>query len=112
MFLYFVCTSDEERHKKCKRDSILSQWVRLSPLCTVAAIGILYKPQMIDDGDCGAIWWNEDWQGKPKYSEKTYSSAILSTINPTWPDPGSNPGRRSGKLATNRLSYGAAQTRQ
>jgi hypothetical protein len=28
--------------------------------------------------------------------------------NPTWPDPGSNPGRRDGKSATNRLSYGAA----
>jgi hypothetical protein len=30
------------------------------------------------------IWWNEDWQGKPKYSERTYSSATLSTTNPTW----------------------------
>jgi hypothetical protein len=28
--------------------------------------------------------------------------------NPTWPDPGLNPGRRVGKPATNRLSYGAA----
>jgi hypothetical protein len=37
-------------------------------------------------------WWNEDWQGKPKNSEKTCPSAILSTTNPTWPDPGSNPG--------------------
>jgi hypothetical protein len=37
------------------------------------------------------IWWNE-WQGKPKYSEKTC------------PDPG----RRGGKPATNRFSYGAA----
>jgi hypothetical protein len=32
----------------------------------------------------------------------------LSTTNPTWADPGSNPGRRGGKSATNRLSYGAA----
>jgi hypothetical protein len=32
----------------------------------------------------------------------------LSTTNPTWPDPGSNPGRRGGKPATNRLSYDAA----
>jgi hypothetical protein len=30
--------------------------------------------------------------------------------NPTLPYPGLNPGRRSGKLATNRLSYGAAGT--
>jgi hypothetical protein len=54
------------------------------------------------------IWWNEDWQGKSKYSEKTCPSATLSTTNPTWPYPGSNPGRRGGKPATNRLSYGAA----
>jgi hypothetical protein len=28
--------------------------------------------------------------------------------NPTWPDPDLNPGRRDGKPATNRLSYGVA----
>jgi hypothetical protein len=32
----------------------------------------------------------------------------LSTTNPTWPDPCANTGRRDGKPATNRLSYGAA----
>jgi hypothetical protein len=42
-------------------------------------------------------WWNEDWQGKPKYSEKTCPSATFFTTNPTWPDPGANPGRRGGK---------------
>jgi hypothetical protein len=57
------------------------------------------------------IWWNEDWQAKPKYSEETCPSATLSTTNPTWPDPGWNPGRRGGKPATNRLSYGAAMRR-
>jgi hypothetical protein len=55
------------------------------------------------------IWWNEDWQGKPKYSEKTCPSATLSTTESTWPDPGANPSRRGGKPATNRLSYGAAR---
>jgi hypothetical protein len=49
-----------------------------------------------------------DWQGNPKYSEKTCPSATLSTTNRIWPDPGSNPGRRGGKPATNRLSYCAA----
>jgi hypothetical protein len=53
------------------------------------------------------ILWNE-WQGKPKYSEKTCPDATLSTTNPTWPDPGLNPGRRGRKPATNRFSYGAA----
>jgi hypothetical protein len=33
---------------------ILSE-VRLSPLGTAATIGLLYQPQMIDDGDCGAV---------------------------------------------------------
>jgi hypothetical protein len=30
-----------------------------------------------------SIWWNEDWQGKPKYSEETCPSVTLSTTNPT-----------------------------
>jgi hypothetical protein len=29
--------------------------VRLSPLGTAATTGLLYQPQKIDDGDCGAI---------------------------------------------------------
>jgi hypothetical protein len=40
------------------------------------------------------ICWNEDWQGKLKYSETTHPSATLSTTNPTWPDPESNLGRQ------------------
>jgi hypothetical protein len=52
-------------------------------------------------------WWNDDWQGKPKYSEKTCPNASLSTTNPTC-CPEANPGRRGGKPATNRLSYGTA----
>jgi hypothetical protein len=54
------------------------------------------------------IRWNEDWHGKPKYSEKTHPSATLSTTDPTWPDPGSNLGCCSGKPATNCFSYGMA----
>jgi hypothetical protein len=55
--------------------------------------------------------WNENWQGKPKYSEKTCPNAMFSTTNPTWPDLESNSGRRGGKPATNRLSYGTAYIR-
>jgi hypothetical protein len=51
------------------------------------------------------IWWNENWQGKPKYSKKTCPSATLSTTNPTWPDRRSNTGRYCRKPATNRLRY-------
>jgi hypothetical protein len=42
-------------HVKCEALSfliILSE-VRLNPLGTAATIGLLYQPQMIDDGDCG-----------------------------------------------------------
>jgi hypothetical protein len=63
---------------------------------------------MVDNGDCGAI-------GGPKFGRRNQStrrrpapSATLSTTNPTWPDPSSNPGRRCGKPATNHFSYDTA----
>jgi hypothetical protein len=46
--------------------------------------------------------------GEPKYSEKTCPSAALCTTNPTC-CPDANPGRRGGKPATNRFSYGTAR---
>jgi hypothetical protein len=85
---------------------LLVSWggVRLSPLGTSATPWpILPAPE-----DRLWMWssrWSENWQGKPKCSEKTYLSATLFT-NPTWPNLGSNPDRRDGKPATNRLSYG------
>jgi hypothetical protein len=39
---------------------------------------------------------------------KTCPSATLSTTNPTWTNPGSNPGLRGERPATNRLSHGTA----
>jgi hypothetical protein len=39
---------------------------------------------------------------------KTSPSATLSTTNPTWTDPGSNPGLRGGRPAANCLSHGTA----
>jgi hypothetical protein len=47
---------------------------------------------MTDDDYFWNNWWNENWQGKPKYSEKTYPSAILSTIKSHMIDPVTNPG--------------------
>jgi hypothetical protein len=80
-------------------------------LGTAATTGLLYQARMIGDRWLWRNWWNKDWQGKPKYSEKTCPSATLSTTHPTWLNPGLNPGRRGGKPATNRLSYGAARIR-
>jgi hypothetical protein len=57
---------------------------------------------MIDE--YGAFGGLRIGRGNPKYSEKTCSSATLSTTNPIRPDLGSNPGHHGGKLATNHLS--------
>jgi hypothetical protein len=62
----------------------------------------------MDDDECGAIN-GMIGRRKPKYTDKTCPSAALSTTNPTQLDPCSNPGRRCGKPATNRLSFGAAK---
>jgi hypothetical protein len=72
----------------------------------------LVRRQLIGPDD-GLWWmwsspWNENWQGKPKYSEKTCPSATSSTTNPPWTDLGSNSGSRREKPATNHLSYGTA----
>jgi hypothetical protein len=45
---------------------------------------------------------------KLKHSEEICPNATLSTTNLSWTDLGSNPDRRSGKPATNRLNYGTA----
>jgi hypothetical protein len=89
--------------------SLLVPWggVRVSPLGTSTTNWPIVAP----DHRWRWMWssqWNDNWQGKPKYSEKFFPSATLSTTNPTWPDLGSNPGRRGGKSATNSLSYGTA----
>jgi hypothetical protein len=65
---------------------------------------IVPAPGDYDDGEIGGMMV---WQGKPKYLEKNYSSAALSTTTPH-ACPDANQGRRGGKPATNRLSYGTA----
>jgi hypothetical protein len=66
--------------------SFLVSWggVRLSPLGMPAA-NWPTVPAM-DDRWVWSISWNENWQGKPKYSEETCPSATLSTTYPdlTW----------------------------
>jgi hypothetical protein len=47
---------------------------------------------MIDEDVFLENLWNENWQGKPKYSEKTYPSATLSTTKSHMTDPVSNTG--------------------
>jgi hypothetical protein len=49
--------------------------------------------------------WNDNWRGKPKYTEKTCSSATVFTSTLTCLDLASNPGLRGGNLTTIRLNY-------
>jgi hypothetical protein len=53
-------------------------------------------------------WWNDIFAGETEVLGENLPSATLSTTNPTWIDPGANPGLRGEKPATNRLSHGTA----
>jgi hypothetical protein len=54
--MLFLILHEGESHGSSKQDFfIILCGVRLSPLGTAATTGLLYQPQMIDDGDCGAI---------------------------------------------------------
>jgi hypothetical protein len=80
---------------------LFSHGVWLSPLDTAATVW----PIVPAPDDRWWWWlcssrWNANWQGTPKYLEKTCLNATLSTTNPTWLHRGSNPGRRWGKPAT------------
>jgi hypothetical protein len=97
----------EENMKSLSDNIFLEYWggARLSPLGTAATN---WPTLPAPDDRWWWVWssrWNEDWQGKLKYSEKTCPIATLFTKNPTWRDPSSNPGRWGGQPASNRLSY-------
>jgi hypothetical protein len=46
--------------------------------------------------------------GETEVLRENLPSATSSTTNPTWIDPGANPGLRGERPATNRLSHGTA----
>jgi hypothetical protein len=75
----------------------------------VSHSGLLCQPQMIGEGDCGAVG---EWRlaGETEVLGENLPQRHFVPTNPSWRDPGSNPGRRGGKPATNRLSYGAAHS--
>jgi hypothetical protein len=49
--------------------------------------------------------WNDIDRENRRTRRKTCPSATLSTTNPTWIEPGANPGLRGERPATNDLSY-------
>jgi hypothetical protein len=60
-----------------------------------------------DDGDCGAAGGMKICRGNRSIL-KTCPSGTLFATNPSWREPGSNPGCRCWKPETNYLSYGTA----
>jgi hypothetical protein len=53
--------------------------------------------------------WNDILTGENRRTRrKTCPSATLSTTNPTWIEPGANPGLRGERPGTNDLSHGTA----
>jgi hypothetical protein len=68
--------------------------------------GLLYQPRMIDDDECGAVGGKRLGRGNRSTRRKP---APVPLCPPQIPhDLGSYLGRRGGKPATNRLSYGTA----
>jgi hypothetical protein len=82
--------------------------VGLSPLGTAATSGLLYKPQMIDEDGCGAIGGMKIGRGNRSTWRKPAPAPLCPPQIPHDQTRGRTPGRRGGKPATNRLSYGAA----
>jgi hypothetical protein len=79
---------------------------KLGPLGTSA----IYWPIVPDPGDCEDGEFGGMNGRETEVLGENLPRRHLSTTNPTWPDPGLNPGRRGGKPATNRFSYGAAKS--
>jgi hypothetical protein len=70
---------------------------------TAATPGLLYQPRMIMEKqmECRLTGVTD------VLGENLPQRHFCPSQNPTWPDPNLKPGRRGGKPATNRLSYGA-----
>jgi hypothetical protein len=66
-------------------------------------MGLLFISQVIYD--YGEPWWNDIDEKTEELKRKTCPSATRSTTNPTWTEPGTNPGVHSERQVTNHLSH-------
>jgi hypothetical protein len=87
------------------QSSIKSFHVNGARLCLWTAASnrpIIHPPDVILVLRAMVEWY---WQGKTKEIRKTCPIATLSTINPTWTDPGTNLSLCGERLVTNHLSH-------
>jgi hypothetical protein len=87
---------------------IIISGMGLSSLGTVDTSGLLYKPQMIDEGDCGAIGGMKIGRGNQSTWRKRAPAPLCPPQIPHDQTRARTPDRRGGKPATNSLSYCAA----
>jgi hypothetical protein len=64
---------------------------------------------MVDDDECETVGGMRIGRKNRSTRRKPAPAPLYPTTNPTLIGPGSNPGRRGRKPASNRLSYGAAK---
>jgi hypothetical protein len=83
-------------------------WGGTKSLGTAATSDLLYKSQMIDEGDCGAIGGMKIGKGNRSTERKPAPAPLCPLQIPHDQTRARTPDRRGGKAATNRLSYGAA----
>jgi hypothetical protein len=65
------------------------------PFCTWAVDVPLYQPHV--RAVKWSIWWNVNWQRKPKYMDKSFPSATQATTNPIYNERGLNSSHLGGK---------------
>jgi hypothetical protein len=82
----------------------------VSPPGTAVTSGLLYRPKMINEDDCGAIGGMKIGRANRSTRRKLAPAPLSPPQIPHDQTRARTPGRRGGKPATNRLSYGAALT--
>jgi hypothetical protein len=111
IFFYNLQSQYEEDQRNSSEGSFIYclffilSGVRLSPLGTAGTIGLLYQPQMIDNGDCGATGGKKI--GRENRSTRRKPTPVL-LCQPQIPHGLTRARTRAAEPATNRQSYGAA----
>jgi hypothetical protein len=79
-------------------------WGGITSVGTGAPSGLLYKPQMIDEDDCGAVGGMKIGRGNRSTQRKPAPAPLCPPQIPHDQTRARTPVRRGGKPATNRLS--------